>query len=79
MSGPFLALSMASLLGFRAAPDWYLSLTRLPLTFDLSPMEFDLSPMEKKIWKPCPELGVGEFQTLGLTLNLSPTDGTEAC
>jgi hypothetical protein len=33
--------------------------------------------MEKKIWKPCPELGVGEFHTLGLTLNLSPTDGIE--
>ena len=47
---PILALAKPP--RFPSRPRWYLSFTRLPLTFDLSPMEIPDENMET-----CPELG----------------------
>jgi hypothetical protein len=55
-------------------PDWYLSLTHLPLTFDLSPMEYLICPQWNMETRS--ELGWVDFRPLGLTFDLSPTDGT---
>src|ERR1700730_10311533 len=69
MSGRFLALSMAK-------PPCLPTRHRLVSQSQSSAAHIRSVPW--KIWN-LSRAGVGEFQILGLTFDLSPTDGTEAC